>query len=437
MDPQTYLVEAIRHSAVALDDPGALDALAAQLAPFRLVLLGEASHGTEDFYRVRRELTERLIEHHGFSGVVGEADWPDALAVTRFAHGRGAPSAERALDVFERFPTWMWRNTQLRALADWLRGFNARTGRGVGFYGMDLYSLHGSMREVIAYLEREDPAAAERARSRYGCFDRFGDDAQRYGRETAYAEESCEGQVLEQLLALQRRRAEPLRLTDSDEAFYAEQNARLVKNAEAYYRSMFHGRASSWNLRDTHMADTVDALLSHLAARNPSPKLVLWAHNSHLGDARATDMARWGELNVGQLLRDRHPGQTALVGLTTYEGSVTAAHDWDEFAQRMAVRPALTGSVEALLHEVGVPRFWLDLREPGEALGALREPRLERFMGVIYRPATERQSHYFHARLAEQFDFLIHLDRTRALQPLATEPMWHHDEAPDTYPTGL
>lgn len=428
-----------------LEADGSLDHLAATLATKRLVALGESSHGPADFYRLRRELSIRLIRDHGFSGVVAEADWPDALAITRFVRGQVQGSADDALSRFQRFPTWMWRNKEIRALAGWLRSFNRGDGKA-GFYGMDLYSLHASMREVIAYLERTNPEAAVRAKERYGCFDRFGEDAQSYGRATADSEDSCEEAAVEQLLALQRRRAASLTQEGSstegtsgaisgalaEEAFYAEQNARLVKSAEAYYRAMYQGRVSSWNLRDTHMADTVDALLDHLARHDRSPRLILWAHNSHLGDARATDMGRQGELNVGQLLRQRHPDDTALVGFTTYRGTVTAAHDWDDFAQRMNVRPGLPGSVEELLHGVGLPSFWLATGHP-----ALDAERLERFIGVIYRPVTERRSHYFRARLSGQFDVVVHVDESQALEPLAAEPLWQGQEAPETYPSGL
>ncbi len=440
MSPHRRLLkESLRESAEDILTPEGLDRLAARLATKRLVLLGEASHGTADFYRVRRELSQRLIERHGFAGIVAEADWPDALRLTRYARDESEDaSADEALETFQRFPTWMWRNTEVRQLLRWMRSFNASPqGTGVGFYGMDLYSLHLSMREVIHYLQGVEPAAAALAQERYACFDRFGDDAHQYGRATAHGEEACEDQAVQQLLELQQRRLEVLTGTGADERFYAEQNARLVQNAERYYRSMFRGRASSWNLRDTHMADTVDALLEHLGNSWAPPRLILWAHNSHLGDASATDMARLGEVNVGQLLRQRHPGEVALVGLTTYEGTVTAAHDWDDHAQRMTVRPALAGSVEELLHETGLPSFAFSLQDLREGLVALKEPRLERFIGVIYRPLTERQSHYFEARLADQFDHLIHLDYTRALQPLAREPAWAGDEPPETFPSAM
>lgn len=434
------LRDALRERALKLGDATEdLIPLAERAAHARFVLIGEASHGTADFYRTRARLTRLLVERHGFTGVVAEADWPDALRATRYVRGGSEDrSAEQALTGFRRFPTWMWRNTEVVAFLEWLRQFNARTdGPGAGFYGMDLYSMRASMDAVIRYLEQTDPEAAERARRRYACFD--GLDDQEYGRNAAYSQDSCEDAVVAQLVEFQRKLAAQLGESgaDRDEHFYAEQNARLVKNAEEYYRAMYRGRTSSWNLRDTHMADTLDALAAHLEGAGVPAKLVVWAHNSHLGDASVTGMKDWGELNVGQLMRERHRGETFLLGQTTYTGQVTAAHDWGDFAERMKVRPGLPGSIEAVLHAAGLPRFALDLEEPGEVLATLREPRLQRFIGVIYRPSTERQSHYFNARLADQYDAVIHHDVTRALTPLDHEPRWRDAEAPETYPSGL
>ena len=412
----------------------------------RFVLVGEASHGTHEFYAARARMTQRLIEEQGFCAVAVEADWPDAYRVDRWVRGRGDDAtAEEALRGFERFPTWMWRNTTVLDFVGWLRDRNDRVGgqerAKAGFYGLDLYSLHRSAREVIAYLERVDPAAAERARRRYACFDHFsGSDGQAYGFAAAFgAGESCEREVVEQLVDLQRHALDYARrdgLPAQDELFYAEQNARTVKTAEAYYRSMFSGRVSSWNLRDLHMADTLDALAVHLSRRHRGhpAKIVVWAHNSHLGDARATEVAANGELNVGQLMRERHPRECCLIGFTTYTGTVTAADDWEGPAERKRVRPALADSVEELFHEVGEKAF---LVRPGvmpSAAETLRSPRLERAIGVIYRPETERQSHYFRARLADQYDAAIHIDETRAVEPLERTARWEQGEVPETYP---
>ena len=411
----------------------------------QLVLIGEASHGTSEFYAARAQITRRLIEDRGFGAVAAEADWPDAYRVNRYVRGGGDDAtAEEALRGFERFPTWMWRNAAVLDFVGWLREHNGRPGRDerakAGFYGLDLYSLYRSVHEVISYLDRVDPAAADRARKRYACFDQFSDDdAQVYGFAAAFgAGEECEREVVAQLVDLQRHAVEYARrdgLMADDELFYAEQNARTVRAAEEYYRAMFSGRASSWNLRDRHMADTLDALAGHLTRQRGAPaKIVVWAHNSHLGDARATETAASGELNVGQLVRERHSGDCRLIGFTTYTGTVTAASDWEGPAERKWVRPALADSVEELLHEVGEKGFMLRFGAASGSADALCSARLERAIGVIYRPETERQSHYFGARVADQFDAVIHIDETRAVEPLERTARWQEGEAPETYP---
>jgi erythromycin esterase-like protein/predicted phosphoribosyltransferase len=437
----------VRAEAVPVPD-GVLDddALFDLVGDARFVLIGEASHGTHEFYAARARMTQRLIEEQGFCAVAVEADWPDAYRVDRWVRGRGDDAtAEEALGGFERFPTWMWRNTPVLDFVGWLRDRNDRVGgqerAKAGFYGLDLYSLHRSIREVIAYLERVDPAAAARARRRYACFDHFsGSDGQAYGFAAAFgAGESCEREVVEQLVDLQRHALEDARrdgLAAQDELFYAEQNARTVKAAEAYYRSMFSGRVSSWNLRDRHMADTLDALAVHLSRRHRGhpARIVVWAHNSHLGDARATEVAAQGEVNVGQLMRERHPGDCRLIGFTTYTGTVTAADDWEGPAERKRVRPALADSVEELFHEVGEKAFLVRPAVMPGAAETLRSPRLERAIGVIYRPETERQSHYLRARVADQCDAAIHIDETRAVEPLERTARWEQGEVPETYP---
>lgn len=415
------------------------DPLLDQIGDARFVLLGEASHGTGDFYQARAEITKRLIDERGFTAVAVEADWPDAYRVNRYVRGVGDDmNADEALGGFKRFPIWMWRNTIVRDFVEWLRARNSPLSqeRKAGFYGLDLYSLYGSITAVLAYLDKVDPEAARRARERYDCFEHFRQDSQAYGYATSFGvAEPCEEDVVSQLVELQRRAAEYAhrdgRLAD-DEFFSAEQNARLVKNAERYYRAMFRGRVSSWNLRDQHMAETLDNLIAHLERRDGRAKVVLWAHNSHLGDARATEMGEGGELNVGQLARERYGANAVLVGFSTYTGTVTAASDWDEPAERKNVRPALAGSYEALFHEAGLPRFLLSPRD--ERVIELREPRLERAIGVIYRPETERFSHYFHARLPEQFDAILHFDETRAVIPLEPPMGWQVGEAPETFP---
>jgi erythromycin esterase-like protein len=428
--------EAQSLSGASTDYDGLLD----RIGSSSVVLIGEASHGTHEFYRERALITRRLIEERGFHAVAVEADWPDAYRVNRYV--RGAPDdadAEEALGGFRRFPTWMWRNAEVLDFVGWLRAHNERSGAGAGFYGLDLYSLYASIDEVIRYLLRVDPHGAAQARERYACFEQFGHE-QAYGRAaTLGISEPCRRAVIAQLTELQRRADTYLQRDGhaaEDEQFYAEQNARLIASAEEYYRSMFADHGTSWNLRDRHMADTLARLRDHLARHGDPARVVVWEHNSHIGDARATEMGRRGELNVGQLARERWPGQVALVGFTTYEGTVTAAATWDAPAERKRVRPALDGSYEALFHEWGEPRFLLDLTRD-ETVRALKGPMLERAIGVIYRPETERMSHYFEANLAEQFDAVIHIDETRAIEPLERTAGWELGEPPETYPTAL
>ena len=420
--------------------PDDYDALLERVGDARFVLIGEASHGTHEFYRERAEITRRLVVEKGFNAVAVEADWPDAYRVNRYVRGAGSDHTARdALAGFKRFPAWMWRNDVVADFVAWLRAHNGTLPPGafpVGFYGLDLYSLFTSIEAVLGYLEKHDPEAARRARLRYSCFDHYVEDTQAYGYAAAFGlDKSCEAQVVKQLQELQRKAFE--RAAEDSEAFFeAEQNARLVKNAEEYYRTMFRGRVSSWNLRDSHMAETLEALVEHLDRRTPRAKVVVWAHNSHLGDARATDMGDAGEHNLGQLARERFGEHaTVLVGFSTYEGTVTAADDWDEPARVKRVRPGLAGSYEAYFHSLGIDRFmaFLDAREL--PLG-FRERRLQRAIGVIYRPETERQSHYFYSRLVGQFDVMLHFDTTRALQPLEATATEESREAPETYPTG-
>ncbi|MGZ5195593.1 MAG: erythromycin esterase family protein [Ramlibacter sp.] len=420
------------------------DGLLELIGDARFALLGEASHGTREFYRECIRITQRLIAEKGFTAIAVEADWPDALRVNRYIQGISDDSdATAALSGFKRFPAWMWRNTEVRDFVEWLRDYNMVRGRQeqVGFYGIDLYSLFTSIAEVLAYLDRTDPEAARRARARYACFDHANEDSQAYGYGASFGlSPSCEDEVVVQLREMSRRIADlSLRSgVERDEAFYAQQNARLVQNAEEYYRMMFHGRVSSWNLRDSHMVDTIQALDRHLTREGQPPRIAVWAHNSHLGDASATEMGDMGEWNVGQLVRDRYGPQAVLVGFSTHHGWVTAASEWDDPPHRKRVRDGLHESWEDVFHETGVERFMLPLR--GDT--ALRQlvasrQRLQRAIGVIYRPETERQSHYFYTRLADQFDAVIHFDMTHALEPLDKGPVWHTGEAPETYPSGV
>lgn len=451
MSPIDTTLDALRHTVQALagsaaDHAGLFDVIGT--APF--VLLGEASHGTDDFYRERALVTRRLIMNHGLRAVAVEADWPAAYRINRFVHGDSDDRAPiDALADFKRFPAWMWRNTALLEFIGWLREENARrpTDERVGFYGLDLYSLHESVDAVLGYLDKMDPEAARQARARYACLDHLAIDPETYGYAAVRGlRPSCEDEVVSQLVDLRRRapdyerRARHRAFRDgriaADDFFFAEQNARIVTSAEQYYRAMFRGRDTSWNLRDRHMAETLDALVAHLDRQRTGTKIAVWAHNSHLGDARATEMEVRGELNLGQLVRELHGRDAALVGFTTYEGTVTAASDWGGIAERKRVRPGMPRSYEALFHSVSVPRFFIDLHDPVTAQ-ALEGPRLERAVGVIYRPETERFSHYFHARLPEQFDAVLHYDETRAVEPLERTSEWDDGELPATYPSAV
>jgi len=437
------LTDRVREAAHPLaTGPKAYDLLMQRIGDAHYVLLGEASHGTHEFYRDRIDITKRLITDMGVRAVAAEADWPDAHRVDRYVRGKGTDAnATEALGDFRRFPAWMWRNDDVVAFVEWLRAHNdalPKRAPRVGFYGLDLYSLRASMEAVLQYLEREDPETAGRVRERYACFERFGKDDQVYGFLTGVgASETCEQGVVETLVELQRRAADAAQqgaAGDGEELFNAEQNARVAVSAERYYRMMFRRDVLSWNLRDTHMVESLEAVVTHLAQQMPEPKVAVWAHNSHLGDASATEMGERGELNVGQLVRARHGADAVLVGFSTHHGRVTAASDWGGVAERKHVRPALRDSFEAMFHDTRVDRFLLTWHDGDTLADDLRNPELERAIGVIYRPETERQSHYFWARLADQFDAVVHTDETRAVKPLEPTSEWEAGEPPETFP---
>lgn len=418
-------------------------AIGAMVAKSDTVLIGDASHGTSEFYRERARLTQRLVEEFGFNAVVVEADWPDAHRVDRYVCGASDDTtAEEALRGFERFPLWMWRNAETAGFVEWLRAYNAENPeRMCGFYGMDLYSLHSSMRAVIAHLETVDPEAAKRARERYSCFDRYGPEPQRYGYLAMLGnEDGCMDAVREQLAELQRSAKAWLAAdrTRSPAAFFvAEQNARLVENAEEYYRTMFTGRVNGWNLRDSHMVQTIESLEEFLRSSGLEPRIVVWAHNSHLGNAAATEMSTYGEFNVGELVRKKKGADALAIGMTTYDGTVMAADDWDSPHSEHLVQPALAGSFEELFHTTGHGAdFALVLRNAPAELRSQLGKRLERAIGVVYRPQTERQSHYFEADIVTQFDVVMHLDRTHAVEPLDPFAGSSAGEFPETYPSG-
>ncbi len=395
-----------------------LGGLLERIANCRVVLIGEATHGTSEFYRMRAEITKALVETRGFDLVAIEGDWPDASRLNRWVRrvddGRRVPEA-----TFARFPTWMWRNRETMDFLAWLRHRNEKleVDARAGFYGLDLYSLFTSIEAVLEYLDRIDPATASIARERYSCLTPWQAEPQAYGRAALSGQyRVCEKEAVAMLRTLLERRLD-YAASDGEHFFDAVQNARLVADAERYYRAMYYGANESWNLRDRHMFETLEALL---AFHGPESKAVVWEHNSHVGDARATEVGVRGQLNVGQLARETFGSEAFLIGFGTDTGTVAAAHDWDGPMQVMQVRPSLPDSYERLCHESGHAAFFLHLREPvrEEVRGELRTPRLQRAIGVVYRPQTELQSHYYHASLPHQFDELIWFDGTRAIHPI-------------------
>jgi protein-L-isoaspartate(D-aspartate) O-methyltransferase len=410
-----------------------LEPLLRRIGDARVVLLGEETHGTSEFYRMRARITQELIRRKGFDIVAVEADWPDAARIDHYVRGSAVPRGD--WQAFARFPTWMWRNRDVRDFVDWLHDENQRRepGRRVRFAGLDLYGMYASIAEVLAYLERVDPSSARVARQRYGCLTPWQSDPSAYGRAALTGEyRSCEEDAVRMLNDLFARGLGELRRTD-EAWFEALENARVVTDAEAYYRVMYYGAAESWNLRDRHMFGTLRSLLDF---RGPASKTVVWEHNSHVGDAAATEMSARGELNVGQLCRQQFGAAAYSIGFGTHEGTVAAASHWDGPMEEKRVRPSHARSYERLCHDAGVPSFLLPLRAPlkPELRRELATARLERAIGVVYRPETELASHYFHAVLPHQFDEFVWFDRSEAVQPIETHEL---AGAPDTYPFGL
>jgi erythromycin esterase-like protein len=416
-----------------LDQPEAFGAAFDRFADARVMLLGEATHGTSEFYRARAAITRRLITQHGFTIVAVEADWPDARRIDRYVRHH-APVAVRE-EAFARFPTWMWRNKEVLDFIEWLRRHNEERPpeARAEFRGLDIYSLRGSIAAVLAYLDKADPNLAETARRRYGCLTPWQIEPADYGRAVLHgAKDPCEDAIVAQLRDILGKRLEFI-AQDKEAFFDAAQNARIVHAAERYYRTMWLGSTESWNLRDRHMFDTLQAVLR---ARGDDAKAVVWAHNSHIGNAAATEMGWSGEFNVGELCRTAYGRDAVLVGFGTDRGQVAAADDWDGKMDIKDIRPAREDSYEWVFREAGVPCALTEWRRPdGTGLReALSAPRLERAIGVIYRPGTERQSHYFEAVLPDQFDAFAWFEETRPVTPL---PAVRPHGVPETYPFGV
>jgi protein-L-isoaspartate(D-aspartate) O-methyltransferase len=412
-----------------------LDNLMERIGDSRLILLGEASHGTAEFYDMRARITQELIEKKGVTIIAVEADWPDAASIDHYIHGSSADPFLKS-QPFSRFPTWMWANQSVLNFICWLRAHNDTVkdpDQQVGFYGLDLYSLYTSIEVVLHYLDTVDSETAEVARLRYGCLMPWASDPSMYSRVTLTKQyRECEKEVLATLKDLHNKRMEYSR-ADGERFFDAEQNARVVSNAERYYRTMYFAENNSWNQRDQHMFETLQSVL---AFRGPDAKAVIWEHNSHIGDARGTEMSARGELNVGQLVRQKFGDAAYLIGFGTDHGTVAAASEWGGPMEIKQVRPSHRDSYEYECHEVKADNFLLPLREPLKDITRekLLQERLERAIGVIYRPETELQSHYFYASLPHQFDEYIWFDETRAVESLTRETI---KNIPDTFPFGL
>src|SRR5688572_13297675 len=430
-----HLAEALRRAARPLADDSHLEPLLDRIGHARIVMLGEASHGTSEYYTWRDRISRRLIEEHGFSFIAVEGDWPDCYQVNRFIRGWSASrSAHDVLHAFERWPTWMWANREVVTLVEWLRAYNKvqPAEREVGFYGLDVYSLWDSIRAVVDYLERVDPDAARGARNAYGCFDPYHDDAQQYAMATALVPTSCEDEAVSMLREL-RRNAPQYREDGSEGYFDAEQNALVARNAELYYRTMVRGGSESWNVRDTHVNETLERLLAH---RGPDAKAIVWEHNTHIGDARATDMAAAAMVNIGQLAREKwRDSDVVLVGFAGYRGTVIAARGWGEEMERMPVPDARPGTWEARMHEAVGADALLLMHEAGEAV-ANADPLGHRAIGVVYHPERERYGNYVPTILTLRYDALLYLESTSALRPLHMESRLD-GEAPETYPSGM
>ena len=439
------LINKINQHAHPIKTIADLDPLLEQIGDASIVLLGEATHGTKEFYTLRTQITKRLIQEKGFRAICVEGDFPACYNINRYIqHFNGIDSVEKALEDFKRFPTWMWANVEIVKLITWLREWNKEKEfiNRTGFYGLDLYSLYESIEAVIDYLTTIDPKAAQKAFDRYGCFDFAHPDAQKYGHLSAMDDRyGCRDIVVEQLKELQTKAYQYTKdkgVLAQEKQFYAEQNAHIIVDAEHYYRSLFFATSPySWNIRDNHMFDTLQQIIHYYQTIGKNQKMIVWAHNSHLGNAQATYMSSRGKINIGQLVKETYGNDAISIGFTTYDGHVTAASNWGESPQCKKVNPALAESYEWLFHQVGIPNFYLNLSHAKSSMPELNNTRLERAIGVLYLPSTERQNHYFTAQLLDQFDALIHIDTSHALEPIKKVEGWADPEVPETYPFGV
>lgn len=448
-EPQKDIISGVRNAALPFDHivKQTLAPVIDLLKHKSFILLGEATHGTNEFYEARVEITKQLITNHKLHAIAIEGDWPSAYRVNRYIRWQGNDTnANEALSGFTRFPLWMWRNTVILEFVEWLRKHNEDlpARQQVGFYGLDMYSMYESIGAVLEYLDQVDPDAAIEARKNYSCLDHT-KNAQLYGFGVKIEQRpSCESEVVDQLIALRNKSliyAKPDNFISEDDQFQAEQNAHLIKSAESYYRQMFNNRANIWNLRDNHMIETLDELYKHLLGRNKKDKkikIAVWAHNSHIGDARATYMYHAAQYNLGQLARERYGDDCVLIGFTTYTGTVTAASEWDGPAERKNIRAAASDSTENIFHKTDLKNFYFYLADPAnkEIVNLFSKKKAQRAIGVIYRPEAERASHYFSCEPARQFDAIIHYDETNALEPLDPASEWIVGEK-NTFPSGI
>lgn len=442
------LARELRRQARPLRNAPDLDPLLERIGDARFVLLGEASHGTSEYYTWRAELSKRLIREKGFSFVAVEGDWPDCYRLNRYvkAYPESGTSAREVLHAFERWPTWMWANREVVEFGEWIRRYNDQRrvpdDRKVGFYGLDVYSLWESMRAVVDYLEHLDPQLASSAKRAYRCFEPYSEDEQEYARATYLVPTSCEDEAVSVLRTL-RDKAFEYREDGREAYFNAEQNALVARNAELYYRTMVRGGPASWNVRDHHMVDTLDRLMTHHRQLNPDAKAIVWEHNTHIGDARFTNMASGGMVNVGQLVRQGHEAEgVVLVGFGSHRGSVIAGQDWGAPMQRMRVPEARRGSWEDVMHSAltSVGEEWnaglLLFDGTGDGgIPELEEPIAHRAIGVVYEPEHEHWGNYVPTIVPRRYDAFVFIDETTALSPLHM-PV-NVAEVPETFPSGM